>query len=123
MGMDVIGKKPRSVKGEYFRNNIWWWHPLWHYCCSAAPSVIDSNTAMLCHSNVGGGLGTRKARKLASILREEVRLGRVRKHARALRELDAQHGIDEKNTHQPFDEENVLEFIDFLEDCGGFEVC
>jgi hypothetical protein len=28
MGMDVYGKEPKSDKGEYFRNNVWWWRPL-----------------------------------------------------------------------------------------------
>ncbi|QOR55575.1 MAG: hypothetical protein UMS36scaffold28_65 [Phage 59_13] len=29
MGMDVYGVKPKSKQGEYFRNNVWSWRPLW----------------------------------------------------------------------------------------------
>ena len=32
MGMDVFGKNPTDEKGAYFRNNVWFWHPLWDYC-------------------------------------------------------------------------------------------
>ena len=31
MGFDVSGIKPTSEKGEYFRNNIWWWGGLWNF--------------------------------------------------------------------------------------------
>jgi hypothetical protein len=31
MGFDVYGKSARSEKGEYFRNNVWWWRPLAEY--------------------------------------------------------------------------------------------
>ena len=41
MGMDVYGKKPKGEKGDYFRNNVWWWRPLWQYCASSAPELID----------------------------------------------------------------------------------
>ena len=37
MGMDVIGLKPTSKEGEYFRNNVWWWGPLADYCMEVAP--------------------------------------------------------------------------------------
>jgi hypothetical protein len=28
MGFDVYGKAPTAREGEYFRRNIWGWHPL-----------------------------------------------------------------------------------------------
>jgi hypothetical protein len=31
MGFDVYGKAPKAEVGEYFRNNVWWWHPLAEY--------------------------------------------------------------------------------------------
>jgi hypothetical protein len=31
MGMDVYGKAPTVEEGKYFRNNLWWWRPLWTY--------------------------------------------------------------------------------------------
>lgn len=54
MGMDVIGTNPSSTKGAYFRNNVWWWHPLWDYCSSIAPEICDK--VENAHSNDGDGL-------------------------------------------------------------------
>lgn len=51
MGMDVIGQSPVSERGEYFRNNVWWWHPLWEYCERLAPDLIPSDN--LGHYNDG----------------------------------------------------------------------
>ena len=34
MGMDVYGLEPRKEKGEYFRNNVWWWRPTLGLRCS-----------------------------------------------------------------------------------------
>ena len=61
MGMDVIGSNPKSSVGEYFRNNVWYWRPLWEYVCSRVEipehylnaghfndgSEIDEDTALL----------------------------------------------------------------------------
>jgi hypothetical protein len=54
MGMDVFGQNPTSTKGEYFRNNIWWWHPLWDFCSAVAPEICDK--VEHAHSNDGDGL-------------------------------------------------------------------
>ena len=37
MGMDVYGRAPTSESGEYFRANVWSWHPIWNYCEVLAP--------------------------------------------------------------------------------------
>ena len=39
MGMDMYGRKPTGERGEYFRNNVWWWHPLADYCIMIAPDI------------------------------------------------------------------------------------
>ena len=83
MGMDVIGRSPRSETGEYFRNNVWWWHPLWDYCCSVAPSLLDDELAYYGHSNDGAGLDSPGARELAAILNRELEFGRTRLYADA----------------------------------------
>ena len=60
MGMDVIGKKPKAEVGQYFRNNVWWWHPLWEYVCEVPPAL--ANRVRYGHSNDGDGLRARLAR-------------------------------------------------------------
>jgi len=76
--MDVIGRRPGSKTGEHFRNNTWWWHPLWEYCRHVAPGVCDG---VLGHTNDGDGLPADGARRLAGALRTELACGRTRVHA------------------------------------------
>ena len=30
---DTLNEWETSNPGIYFRNNVWWWRPLWHYVC------------------------------------------------------------------------------------------
>ena len=74
MGMDVYGKGATSEKGEYFRNNVWSWRPLWNYCVELAPELclnVDGDT------NGGDGLDAEGAEGLAVILYNELVSGRT----------------------------------------------
>lgn len=66
MGMDVYGNSPTSEIGRYFRNNIWYWHPMWTYCAAVAPDIIPASN--LGHFNDGWGLDNHAALKLAECL-------------------------------------------------------
>jgi hypothetical protein len=65
MGMDVYGNNPISEKGEYFRNNVWWWRPLWDFCEEVAPELTEGVSG---HYNDGDGLDEEGAKALANIL-------------------------------------------------------
>ncbi len=75
MGMDVYGRAPKSDTGKYFRNNVWWWHPLWDYCCRVAPVLTVEVQAA--HTNEGDGLGDAESQALALQLLEEIESGRT----------------------------------------------
>jgi len=68
MGMDVYGLKPKTKVGEYFRNNVWYWHPLWNYCCFVDSSLIEKVPDA--HCNSGDGLNAVDSRKLGFKLRQ-----------------------------------------------------
>lgn len=74
MGMDVFGDAPDNEEGKYFRNNVWWWRPLWDYCEQVAPTLLEGNGG---HYNDGWGLSKRDALALAKRLREEISSGRT----------------------------------------------
>lgn len=76
MGMDVYGKAPRSSAGEYFRNNVWWWHPLWDFCCSVDCSLEERVPDG--HINAGDGLDDEGAKALAMALMESLEDGYAR---------------------------------------------
>lgn len=167
MGMDVIGKK----KDSYFRNNVWWWRPLWNYCKSVAPEICDK--VQHGQTNDGDGLNAEDSAALAKILKDNLANGQCGRYERQYkawqaslprekcelcnatgirtdkvgvdgnmpnRELSIEqakkygrtqgwcNGCDGKGdkenwqAHYPFSVDNVQEFADFLEGCGGFEI-
>ena len=150
MGMDVSGKKPVSETGSYFRNNCWWWRPLWHYCCVVGNDLIDEDTASGCSYNDGHGLNAKDAAKLGVLLQAKIADGHT-KYWKKERDLQIESLPDEncfrcnnnnrghskkkdckscdgKGTKDcseksyPFEVDNVKEFSNFLLDSGGFEV-
>ena len=80
MGMDVFGKAPTSEEGKYFRNNVWWWHPLWSYCEEIAPELIPEDNPG--HFNDGWGLDAEGAIALADRLAGELASGATAEYAR-----------------------------------------
>ena len=77
MGMDVMGVKPASKRGEYFYNNVWWWSPLWAYCRKVAPDIaMKVNDGF---SNDGDGLDAEDAAALGRVLNAEVESGETKR--------------------------------------------
>ena len=80
MGMDVIGKNPTTETGEYFRNNVWAWRPLWDYCCEVGSDLFSDPTNG--HFNDGYGLDGQGAEILATRLRGEIAAGNTAQYER-----------------------------------------
>jgi hypothetical protein len=78
MGMDVYGKNPKNERGEYFRNNVWWWRPLWRYCEHVASELIPNGN--LGHSNDGWGLDAVNAEELGQRLLLLIAEGKTKQH-------------------------------------------
>ena len=78
MGMDISGKNPVSKTGDYFRNNCWWWRPLWSYCYHVAPNIIDEDTYVSGGYNDGAGLNDAASRALAVILKNKISNGHTK---------------------------------------------
>lgn len=148
MGMDVYGYAPTQKEGEYFRNNIWWWHPLADYIELIAPD--EAAGCAHWHSNDCDGLDEDQASALADKLQAEIDSGRCLRYAvsrgtvgnggttsaEANQTINAFMGAlnqiaeDEDSkletpteTDFPFSVDNVQEFVIFLRHCGGFEIC
>jgi hypothetical protein len=80
MGMDVYGANPATEEGKYFRNTVWWWHPLADYINEIAPNIAGK--CQHWHSNDGDGLDFAAALELATILQAEIDSGRCERRAR-----------------------------------------
>lgn len=84
MGMDVYGISPKSEKGEYFRNNVWWWRPLWDYVCEVEPKCLEISG----HYNDGDGIKNAEgAIDLANKLLAEITSGRTATYAKEREEF------------------------------------
>jgi len=145
MGMDVYGKNPKNEKGKYFRNNVWWWHPLWEYVEHAFPDIAEK--VEYAHSNDGDGLNAKDSKILATKLKKHIKDGKVAdyskerqeaielgkiEHLQQTKQKAIEEGKDEKELlkqeyywpeHYHFNVENVAEFAEFLDNCGGFSIC
>ena len=150
MGMDISGKKPVSKTGDYFRNNCWWWRPLWNYCHHVAPELITDDVFKSGSYNDGAGLDAKGAAKLAVILEAKIADGHTKHYQREYelyieslpndkcgrcngnnrghnkkKECKSCDGTGETENFSksyPFDVDNVKEFAKFLIDSGGFEI-
>lgn len=78
MGMDVYGLKPTDKVGEYFRRNVWGWHPLWDYCLDMHPDIAEK--VKYGHSNDADGLGAVNSKKLAKRLKADIESGVAKKY-------------------------------------------
>lgn len=172
MGMDIIGQNPKNQTGEYFRNNIWWWRPLFLFCEAEYSSIVGFD-ATNWQYNSGDGLDEEKSVLLAKLIKNDLKSGRIKQYEQEYREYLAslqrvecyicnatgirtdkvgiELGQPEKElkpevkiltgrTHgwcnacdgvgstenplssYPFDADNVREFAEFLEHCGGFSI-
>jgi len=147
MGMDVIGRKNTEA---YFRNNVWWWRPLWDYVERVAPDLVSNVSG---HTNDGDGLDEAQALELRERLLTEMISGRTEQYANDYETFmnalpdescDLCNGTGKRTdmevkdgcnkcmgkgevrpwaTHYPFSVENVKDFCSFLATCGGFSIC
>lgn len=81
MGMDVYGKNPVSETGEYFRRNVWGWHPLWGYVEDTYPEI--ANLVEHGHSNSGDGLDAKMSATLAELLMDDYKSGKAGEYVEA----------------------------------------
>ena len=89
MGFDLFGVEPLNEKGEYFRNNMWHWPPLWDY--------VQKETGILTDEEYDGGLrhdgyviSGEKAQAIAEKLNELIESGKTEEFIQARSEtIDA----------------------------------
>ena len=107
-----------SNPGVYFRNNCWWWRPLWNYCYAIADDIISEELFESGHSNSGAGLNDKDAKILGKRLLQQIREGRTER----FKKLHEEQEENEKYKY-PFDADNVKAFAEFCIESGGFEIC
>lgn len=151
MGMDVYGVAPTSEAGEYFRNSVWSWRPLWDFVSESCD--LDEDVELSGHFNDGMEIDEFTARRIAKTLFSLLNDGTVATYERAhdvllkaLPDEECKHcngtgvrddeyvqgkcnGCNGTGKVRPFEtwysfsEENVQKFAEFADHSGGFEIC
>ena len=142
-----------GTKGAYFRNNVWWWRPLWEYVVMQnGKTITDEERERGCY-NDGYVIKADKAMRIGIKLKHLISQGHTKQWAEdRQKELDEMpkekcelcHGTGKRNDEivkgkcnacngegkkdpweksYPFSVENVAEFAQFCIESGGFSIC
>ena len=79
MGFDLYSLgQHKTEKGEYFRNNVWWWRRLAQFVCEHT-GVIEHEDKPAWQHNEGHEVSGEKAKQIANQLRALIDNGMVKK--------------------------------------------
>jgi len=96
MGFDLYSTgNHKSQKGEYFRNNVWWWRPLWDWTYEQCQDILSDKEYERGTYNDCYAIDGERANKIADRLLDRL------DDARAYR-------IAMENDHKPKEEYNKL---------------
>ena len=123
-----------SNPGTYFRNNVWWWRPLWTFVCDNCFHILSEEQMEGGHSNSGIRIEHDQAEEIHNVIVNVIGKDQIKKMDAEL-EKDRKEAVErnkgKKSTDEdfiwsanyPFDSENVMDFAEFCKQSGGFEIC
>jgi hypothetical protein len=118
MGFDLYGVSPRNKEGEYFRNNVWWWRGLQGLIMYSCQDILNEEEI----DNLGWNNGYEYSEFMAKMIAE--RLNLIANDEKLLANYEARIMGELGEYYKGcWSKENILEFVDFLENSGGFSVC
>tara|TARA_R100000742_G_C4271676_1_gene90674 strand:- start:900 stop:1439 length:540 start_codon:yes stop_codon:yes gene_type:complete len=120
--------------GYYFRNNCWWWRPLWDFVYASCDDILTEDDYHSGSYNDGKVIDKEKALAIADRLDELIKDGTVLRHQVSYEADRAQAEEDNKGLKStddnyswqasyPFDARNVEDFSKFCRESGGFSIC
>ncbi len=81
--------------GTYFRNNVWWWRPLWHFVCRACEDILTDKDIEQGSYNDGHKISKTKANKMAKELFRLIEADQVKAYESMYKkELDSLEQLD-----------------------------
>ena len=114
--------------GIYFRNNVWWWRPLWDFVAYVCEDFLTEKDLQGGSYNDGYEISEDKALKIAKRLEKAVKNGIADDYSDMIK---SRHKIQAKSkdkdvkfmSNYPYDVENVERFALFCKESGGFQIC
>ena len=118
----------KANPGVYFRNNVWWWRPLWDFVCMQCDDFMTDEQKMSGAYNDGKLIDQETAAKIGTklkILLEDGTVDRWEEHITTRNEKLKKSDKEEEEfaSHYPFKRDNVENFAEFCLQSGGFEIC
>jgi len=81
MGFDLMSTgNHKTKKGEYYRNNVWWWRPLAQYIITYTGCVEERHAERWAY-NDGHKVIEQEAKAIAKQLKHLIETGHAKKHA------------------------------------------
>tara|TARA_R100000005_G_C4983963_1_gene192810 strand:- start:20 stop:661 length:642 start_codon:yes stop_codon:yes gene_type:complete len=74
---ELTDKYNKDNPGEYFRNNVWFWRPLWDFVCNTCDDFLTDKDITGGHSNDGHRISATKANRIAKRLNKHLKSGVV----------------------------------------------
>ena len=112
------GWKEDAEAGIYFRNNVWYWRPLWEYVAIVCDDILTLKDYKYGQSNDGDIIEAEKAINIGERLRISLAEGHYDKIVEEINE-----NVPSIAKDYTFDKENVEEFANFCINSGGFSIC
>ena len=113
----------RDEAGAYFRNNVWWWRPLWKFVCGVCDDILTDADRGAGEFNDGHHINHKKATAIAERLFEMLDNGQVKEYEKEYKKYIDSLSEDDWSKSYPFSIDNVRAFATFCSKCGGFEIC
>ena len=76
MGFDLYGQQPKNENGKYFRNNVWWYRPLWQFIKDNCEDILNKKDIENGDNNSGHLISKSKANEIAERLETKLDLAR-----------------------------------------------
>lgn len=111
MGFDIFGTMPQNSKGEYFRNNIWWWSTTWDFVSEICQDFLTIDQIDNGYMNNLYGYPEETAIKIAEKIDEAIKDKRAEKYKKQC-----------KKQERNFTIRNLKDFKEFAENSGGFTI-
>jgi len=108
--------------GTYFRNNVWWWRPLWNFVSSVCEDILTEKDIESGSYNDGHKISKTKAGKMAKRLYGLIEDNTAKKYEALYKEELDSLEQDDWDKSYPFSEDNVRKFANFCANSGGFQI-
>jgi len=109
--------------GIYFRNNVWWWRPLWGYVTEVCGDILTDDDLNHGSYNDGHFISKAKCKRIARRLNKLINDGDVAAHEKEYEKRRSEQDEESFEANYPFSEDNVKNFAVFAKECGGFYIC